>query len=66
MSIGHKSLLFASKTIAFTVLDLMSRKELLERAQGEFRERLRGRVYKSPLPEGLKPPLHQLPPYPSP
>jgi len=60
MSIGHKSLIFASKVIAASALDLMTKPELLKKAQAELKERLAGRVYKPPIPADLKPPLHQL------
>ena len=60
-SIGHKSLLFAARTIACSVLDLMTKTELLKRAQQEFAERTRGIPYDSPIPPDLKPPLDQLP-----
>jgi len=60
MSIGHKSLIFAAKTIAGAALDLMTKPELLKKAQAELKERLAGRVYKPPIPADLKPPLHQL------
>ncbi|MCC6018382.1 MAG: M20 family metallopeptidase [Candidatus Verstraetearchaeota archaeon] len=57
VGLGHKSLIFAAKTMAATVLDLLMNKELLERAKEEHKNRLRGRVYKSPLPPDHKPPL---------
>lgn len=60
MSIGHKSLIYASKVIAASALDLMTKPELLKKAQEEWKERLAGRVYKPPIPDDLKPPLHQL------
>jgi len=60
MSIGHKSLIFASKVIAVSALNLMTKPELMKKAQEEWKERLGGRVYKSPIPADLKPPLHQL------
>ncbi len=59
MSIGHKSLLFASKVIAATVIDLFTKPDLLEKAREEHRERLRGRTYKSPVPPEARPPLDQ-------
>lgn len=62
MSIGHKSLILAAKTIAATALDLLANPEVLKAVRAEFAERSRGIVYKSPLPPGLKPPLDQLPP----
>ncbi|MFQ6054079.1 MAG: amidohydrolase, partial [Candidatus Bathyarchaeia archaeon] len=60
MSIGHKSLIFASKVIAASAWDLLTKPELLRRAREEWRERLAGRAYKPPIPADLKPPLHQL------
>ncbi|MFQ6076560.1 MAG: amidohydrolase [Candidatus Bathyarchaeia archaeon] len=62
MSIGHKSLIFAAKTIAATALDLLTNPDVLKEVRDEFVERTRGIVYKSPLPPELKPPLDQLPP----
>jgi aminobenzoyl-glutamate utilization protein B len=56
MSIGHKSLVFAAKTIAGSALDLITKPELLKKAQDELKTRLRGRVYKSPNAE-IQPPL---------
>jgi aminobenzoyl-glutamate utilization protein B len=55
--LGHKSLIFAAKTMAATVLDLLMNKDLLEKAKEEHKNRLRGRKYKSPLPPDHKPPL---------
>jgi len=57
MSIGHKSLVFAAKTIAGAAFDLMTKPELLKRAQDEFKERLRGKTYKCPIPDDVQPPL---------
>jgi len=57
MSIGHKSLIFAAKTIAGAVLDLMTKPGLLEKVQDEFKERLIGRTYKCPIPDDIQPPL---------
>jgi aminobenzoyl-glutamate utilization protein B len=60
MSIGHKGLIFASKVIATSGLELLRNPALLKAAQDEWKERMGGKVYKSPLPADLKPPLHQL------
>jgi aminobenzoyl-glutamate utilization protein B len=57
MSVGHKSLLFASKVIAACVIDLLGDSDVLVRAREEFVDRLGGRVYKSPLSPDAKPPL---------
>ncbi|MGQ9679737.1 MAG: M20 family metallopeptidase [Candidatus Bathyarchaeia archaeon] len=57
MSIGHKSLVFAAKTIAGAGLDLMTKPELLNRAQEEFKQKMRNRIYLSPIPDEVSPPL---------
>lgn len=57
MGIGHKSLIFASKTIATSVLDLLARDELRQKAKDELAQRLAGRTYKSPVPPEVKAPL---------
>lgn len=54
---GHKSLIFASKVLAASVLDLLTNPGLLEKAKQEHRKRLRGRKYVSPIPPEHKPPL---------
>ena len=56
-SIGHKSLLFASKVIATSGLDLLMDEKLREAAWKEHGERTLGKEYKTPIPEGMKPPL---------
>ncbi len=57
MGLGHKSLIFAAKTIAGAVLDLLLKPEVLKKVHDEFEKRKRGKVYKSPLPKELKPPI---------
>jgi len=59
MSIGHKSLFFASKVIAATGIDLLKKPELLKEAWKELKERKAGREYECPIPEDLDPPLDQ-------
>jgi len=58
MGIGHKSLMFATKTISASVIDLMTKPDLPKKAQDEFKQRMAGRVYKPPIPPDLKPPLN--------
>jgi aminobenzoyl-glutamate utilization protein B len=60
MSIGHRSLIFASKVLAASGLDLLTKPDLLKAVQDEWKERLAGRVYKPPIPADLAPPLDQL------
>ena len=54
---GHKSLIFASKVLAASVLDLLTNPGLLEKVKQEHRKRLKGRKYVSPIPPEHKPPL---------
>jgi aminobenzoyl-glutamate utilization protein B len=61
MGIGHKSLVFASKVVAATALDLMIMPDALAKIRREFEESTKRLKYVSPLPGGLKPPLNQLP-----
>ena len=62
-SIGHKSTIFASKVMASTVIDLLTNAKLVEAAKEEWRQQMKGRVYKSPLTPDMKPPLDQLKPH---
>ena len=57
MSIGHKSLLFAAKTMAGSAIDLLTKPELIKKAKDEFKDRLKGRIYKCPIPPDIDPPL---------
>jgi aminobenzoyl-glutamate utilization protein B len=57
MSIGHKSLIFAAKTMAGSALDLLTKPELIKNAKDEFKDRLKGRSYKCPIPPEIGPPL---------
>ena len=56
-SIGHKSLIFASKTMAGAIIDLMLKPEILTKAKEEHKKRLLGRVYKPVGDPERKPPL---------
>jgi aminobenzoyl-glutamate utilization protein B len=55
--IGHKSLLFAAKVMATTAIDLLTHKEIIEKAKEEHKKRIGDRQYKSPIPLDHKPPL---------
>jgi aminobenzoyl-glutamate utilization protein B len=56
-SIGHKSLVFAAKTMAGAALELLTDEEIREKANVEHLERLAGRTYKTAIPEGVEVPL---------
>jgi len=58
-SISHRSLLFASKTMAGSVLDLMTSPDLLKKVKEEHEKRLEGQVYKPVGDPDRKPPLEQ-------
>ena len=54
MGIGHKSLIFAAKTIAGSLIDLFTKPELLKAIHSEFQQRMKNRVYQSPVPDDTK------------
>jgi aminobenzoyl-glutamate utilization protein B len=58
-SIGHKGLIFASKVIATSGLEILTDPELLKSIKDEYKKRLAGKKYKPPIPMDLKPPLNQ-------
>ena len=60
-SIAHKSTIFASKTMAATTIDLLTKPDLIAAAKADWETRMEGLTYISPLPPDLKPPLNQLP-----
>jgi aminobenzoyl-glutamate utilization protein B len=55
--IGHKSLIFASKTMAGSIIDLMTNQELIEKAREEQTKRLKGKKYEKDL--NREPPLEK-------
>ena len=57
VGIGHGSLIFSAKVMAATSLDLLRKKEILNKAEGEYRQRIKNKKYRSPIPPEQKPPL---------
>jgi aminobenzoyl-glutamate utilization protein B len=57
MSIGHKGMIYASKALAMTMVDLFEDSKLREEVRKEFLERKGDYVYKGIVPEG-PPPIH--------
>jgi aminobenzoyl-glutamate utilization protein B len=55
MSIGHKGLIHASKTLAATMVDLFEDVKLREEIRAEFKEKTKGHVYKPYIPDGPPP-----------
>ncbi|MFW9962226.1 MAG: amidohydrolase [Candidatus Sifarchaeia archaeon] len=57
MSIGHKSLIFATKVMAGSAVDIITKPELLKRIKDEHTEKMMGKKYICPIPRQVKPPL---------
>jgi aminobenzoyl-glutamate utilization protein B len=55
MSIGHKGLVLAAKTLAATAVDLLADAGAREAVQAEFRESTKGFVYRPYIPGGPPP-----------
>jgi len=55
MSIGHKGMLYASKALAMTMVDLFEQPELRNEIKAEFRERKGDYEYKAMIPSGPPP-----------
>lgn len=55
MSIGHKGMTFAAKTLAATMVDLFERPEKRDEIRKEFAESTKGVTYKGYIPEGPPP-----------
>ncbi len=57
MSIGHKAMITAAKVMAASGLDFLESPEIIEKMRQEWKEKKKGKEYKSPLPPDLKPPV---------
>jgi aminobenzoyl-glutamate utilization protein B len=57
MSIGHKGMLVAAKTLTLSALDLFTDPKALAAAKKNFADRKAGQEYRSRLPADQKPPL---------
>ena len=55
MSIGHKGMLFAAKSLAMTMVDLFENETLRKDMRTEFETRRNGHIYKAYVPEGPPP-----------
>ena len=56
-SIGSKGMIIASKVLALTGFDLLTKPNILNNAQDEFKKVTEGKKYISPLPKDLKLPI---------
>jgi len=59
MGIGHKGMIKAAQIICLTALEFMCNPQLVEKAREEFNNTFKDKSYKSPFPEGHKPPFHR-------
>ncbi|MEE9364479.1 MAG: amidohydrolase [Cellulophaga sp.] len=55
MSIGHKGMIYASKAMAMTMVDLFENPKLVQKIKAEYKERKGDEVYKAIIPEGPPP-----------
>jgi len=55
MSIGHKGMVFAAKSLAMTMVDLFENEQLRKDMRAEFEQRKGGHVYKAYIPAGPPP-----------
>ena len=55
MSIGHKGMIYASKALGMTMVDLFENPDLITEMRKEFNERKGDAEYKAILPEGPPP-----------
>lgn len=55
MSIGHKGMLYASKAMSMTMLDLFENPDLVAKVKAEYRKRKGTTVYTAIIPEGPPP-----------
>ena len=55
MSIGHKGMLYATKALSMTMIDLFENAKLREEVKLEYKERKGDYVYKGIVPDGPPP-----------
>lgn len=55
MSIGHKGMILAAKSLAMTMVDLFENEQLRKEIRTEFEQRKNGHIYKSYIPDGPPP-----------
>ncbi len=55
MSIGHKGMIYSSKAMSMTMLDLFENPDLVKKVKAEYMQRKGEEVYKAIIPEGPPP-----------
>ena len=58
MTIGQKGMVVAAKAMAAMAQDLFTKPQLVADAKADFVKQMQGKVYKSVIPEGTKPPVN--------
>jgi aminobenzoyl-glutamate utilization protein B len=61
MSIGHKGMIHAVKIMALAAMDVISKPEILKKAQDEFKEVTGGTKYQCPIPDYVPAPRYDVP-----
>ena len=56
-SAGFRGMVTAAEILAASGIDLLLDPSIIEKAQAEFAEKTKGVTYKSPIPDGQKPPV---------
>lgn len=57
MTIGHKAMLTAARTLGGAAVELLVSPDIIRAAKEAFDRKMEGKVYRSPIPEGQKPPI---------
>ncbi len=57
MSIGHKAMLTAARTLSGAALELLVSPDEIAEAKAEFNRKMDGKAYVSPIPRDQKPPV---------
>jgi len=56
-SIGEKGILYASKVLAVSAIELFENPDLIQAAKADWKQRMKGRKYTTQIPKGQKPPV---------
>jgi aminobenzoyl-glutamate utilization protein B len=57
--IGYRAMIYATKILAGSLIDLYLNNKMIEEAKREFDKNTKGKKYITPLPEGTNPPFNQ-------
>jgi aminobenzoyl-glutamate utilization protein B len=57
MSIGHKAMITAARTLGGAAVELLISPDVVQAAKAEFDRKMAGSTYRSPIPQDQKPPI---------